>query len=258
MRRGRIREVDHCCFHITHRCQERRFLLKFEIDRKNYVKRLGEASRKYAVDILDYVITSNHVHILLWTEKAEAISALMQYVQGTTGRDFNRRKRREGAYWRDRYHPTLIQNGEHLTRCLFYIDLNMVRAGVVTHPLDWQCCGYHELCGTRKRYRILNRQQLLHCLAVPCNLAEFESWYQLTLDEKLGTAYRTRESLWSECVAIGDRDWIAKLAGGIVVGRKEIIRYEFPSELGEAQVSYGLKVGNRAERGLAAYLAGES
>ena len=57
MRRGRIRGVDHCCFHITHRCQERRFLLKFEIDRKNYVKRLDEASRKYTVDILDYVVT---------------------------------------------------------------------------------------------------------------------------------------------------------------------------------------------------------
>ncbi len=85
MRRGRIRGVEHCCFHITHRCQERRFLLKFEIDRKNYVKRLDEAARKYAVDILDYVVTSNHVHLLLWTEEAKAISEMMQFVQGTAG-----------------------------------------------------------------------------------------------------------------------------------------------------------------------------
>jgi hypothetical protein len=31
-----------------------------------------------------------------------------------------------GAFWSDRYHPTLIQNGAHLGRCLFYIDMNMV------------------------------------------------------------------------------------------------------------------------------------
>ena len=73
MRRGRIWGVDRFCFHITHRCQERRFLLKFEIDRKNYVKHLDEAARKYAVDNLDYVVTSNHVHLLLWTKEAKAI-----------------------------------------------------------------------------------------------------------------------------------------------------------------------------------------
>ena len=186
MRRGRIRGVDHCCFHITHRCQERRFLLKFEIDRKNYVKRLDEAARKYAVDILDYVVTSNHVHLLLWTKEAKGVSEMMQYVQGTTGRDFNRRKEREGSFWRDRYHPTLIQNGEHLTRCLFYIDLNMVRARAVSHPLEWKCCGCHELYGTRKRYRILNRKKLLECVNAPGALRGIRIVVPAdTLEEKL-------------------------------------------------------------------------
>ena len=111
MRRGQIRGLDHCCFHVTHRCQERRFLLRFEIDRRNYVERLRQASRKYAVAVLGYVVTSNHVHLLLWTAEADAISAMMQSLQGATARDYNRRKRREGAFWRDRYHPTLIENG---------------------------------------------------------------------------------------------------------------------------------------------------
>jgi hypothetical protein len=34
-----------------------------------------------------------------------------------------------------------------------YIDLNMVRAGVVTHPSAWAWCGYEELVGERQRYR---------------------------------------------------------------------------------------------------------
>jgi len=32
---------------------------------------------------------------------------------------------------------TAIESGDHLLRCIVYIDLNMVRAGVVNHPSDW-------------------------------------------------------------------------------------------------------------------------
>ena len=256
MRRGRTRGVEHCCSHVTHRCQERRFLLKFELDRQNYVKRLREAAAKHAVEVLDYIVTSNHVHLLLWTAEAAAVSALMQHVQGTSGRDYNRRKGREGAFWRDRYHPTLIQNGEHLSRCLFYIDLNMVRAGVVQHPGQWRCSGYHELSGLRQRYRVVNKQHLVRCLGAPCAAAEFDGWYRRTLAERLAGSYHARESLWTECVAVGDRDWISGLAVRVAGVQREVVRCESPSELGEEQASYGLKVGRRAQRGLAAAFAG--
>ncbi len=78
MRRGRIAEISNCCFHVTHRCQERRFLLKFEIDRQNYERRLREAASKYPVDVLDYVVTSNHVHLLLCTPEAGAVAAMIE------------------------------------------------------------------------------------------------------------------------------------------------------------------------------------
>ena len=69
----------------------------------------------------------------------------MQLIAGRTAQQFNQRKKREGAYWQDRYHATVIQTGDHLIRCLVYIDLNMVRAGVVSHPSHWQASGYIEI-----------------------------------------------------------------------------------------------------------------
>ena len=225
MRRGQIRGLDHCCFHVTHRCQERRFLLRFEIDRRNYVERLRQASRKYAVAVLDYVVTSNHVHLLLWTAEADAISAMMQSLQGATARDYNRRKRREGAFWRDRYHPTLIENGAHLQRCLLYIDLNLVRAGVVEHPAQWRCSGYHELCGRRQRYRVLDKAQLVRCLGHPCDQTGFAAWYQRTLEAKLASGYLVREALWTECVAVGGQDWVQRLSGRTCGLRHEVTRH---------------------------------
>ena len=201
-----------CCYHITHRCQERRFLLRFQLDRDNYQKRLYNASRHFKVSILNYIITSNHIHILLYSVHAKHISDFMHYLQGNAARDYNRRKKREGAFWRGRYHPTMIQSGEHLGKCLFYLDMNMVRAGVCKHPDEWRNSGYHELCGERQRYTIIDKERLIKCLASG-TFKVFKAWYKATIKvtlESYGNNYQ-REPLWSESLAVGDYNWIENL-----------------------------------------------
>jgi putative transposase len=37
-------------------------------------------------------------------------------------------KKRKGAFREDRYHTTAVEGGLHLSRCMVYVDLNMVRA----------------------------------------------------------------------------------------------------------------------------------
>jgi putative transposase len=76
----------------------------------------------------------------------------MQLVAGRTGQEYNQRKNRKGAFWEDRYHATVIESGEPLRRCLVYIDLNMVRAGVMKHPEEWDHGGYHEIQRRRQFY----------------------------------------------------------------------------------------------------------
>jgi REP-associated tyrosine transposase len=203
--------AEPCCYHITHRCQERRFLLRFQLDRDNYQKRLYDASRRFKVSILNYIITSNHIHIILYSAHAKHISDFMHYLQGNTARDYNRRKKREGAFWRGRYHSTMIQSGEHLSRCLFYIDMNMMRAGECKHPAEWSNSGYHELCGTRERYRIIDKDRLLKCVAHSGTFKVFKAWYEATLRETLLSYGNQREALWTESLAVGEYDWIEKL-----------------------------------------------
>jgi hypothetical protein len=69
----------------------------------------------------------------------------MQLVAGRTAQAYNERKDRHGAFWEDRYHATAVETGEHVARCIVYIDLNMVRAGMVRHPAQWKAGGYHEI-----------------------------------------------------------------------------------------------------------------
>ena len=130
-------------WHITHRCHDRAFLLKAAIERDTWRRWLLEATKRYRLCVLNYVVTSNHVHLLVYDRDGDgAIAKSMRLVAGQTAQAFNRRRGRRGAFWEDRYHAVAVETGEHLIRCLVYIDFNMVRAGVVEHPDEWRHSGY--------------------------------------------------------------------------------------------------------------------
>jgi hypothetical protein len=84
----------------------------------------------------------------------------MQLIAGRTAQEYNQRKKRRGAFWEDRYHATAIQQDEHLHHCLVYINLNMVRAGAVNHPQEWQHSGYRKIQDPPKRYAIIDFREL--------------------------------------------------------------------------------------------------
>ncbi len=210
-RRRRGFGPDGACCHITQRCANGDFLLKFKCDRRNYVRRLEEGLSRHAVSLLNYVVTSNHSHLLIWSERPSEITGLMQFLGGTTAQDYNRRKKRHGAYWGDRYHVTLVQSGSHLGRCLFYVDMNMVRAGVVQHPSAWETGGCCELMGKLPDSNLIDQTALVRLVACG-DVANFRTWHKRTVDELCARALHLREPWWTKAVAVGSHDWIAPLA----------------------------------------------
>ena len=156
-------------WHITHRCHKREFLLKFDKDKRRWIHWLFEAKKRFGLMILNFTVTSNHIHLLVYDGKVDIIPKSIQLIAGRTGREYNQRKNRKGAFWEDRYHATAVKTGKHLIRCLAYIDLNMVRAGVVQHPGEWVYGGYQEIQNPRQRYTLINRQKLTALLGIKDN-----------------------------------------------------------------------------------------
>ena len=148
-------------YHLTHSCHNRKFLLRCRLDRIEYCTRLRAAVRKYRISLFGFCVTCNHVHLLGMCKRLSDLSRFMQHLEGEFADYYNRRKRRCDAFWGDRFNCTMIDGGEHLWNCLSYIDLNMVRAGVVSHPNEWAWCGYHEIFGKRQRYRLLDIKRLV-------------------------------------------------------------------------------------------------
>ncbi len=134
----------------------------------------------------------------------------MQLLAGRTAQEYNRRKQRKGAYWEDRYHATAVESGEHLARCVLYIDMNMVRVGVVDRPEEWEWCGCHEIARPPQRYARIdrNRLALLLDLPNPDGLAEWQKGvHAMALSER--ECCRCPE--WTESIAVGRREYVAAI-----------------------------------------------
>ena len=131
-------------WHITHRCHKKEFLLKFARDRQRWRYWLYQARKRFGLCVLNYIVTSNHIHLLVRDRGEGEIAKSMQLTAGKTAQEYNQRKGRKGAFWEDRYHATAVDTEGYLSRCMVYIDLNMVRAGVVKHPSEWSMSGYHD------------------------------------------------------------------------------------------------------------------
>lgn len=75
---------------------------------------LFEARKRYGLSILNFAVTSNHIHLLVIGINKNTIPRSIQLIAGRTGREYNLRKKRKGAFWEDRYHATAVQDGHHL------------------------------------------------------------------------------------------------------------------------------------------------
>jgi len=95
-----------------------------------------------------------------------------------------------------------MEGGEYLWQCLCYIELNMVRCGVVEHPRDWGWVGFHEIMGSRKRYRLIDLERLCWRLRAD-NVEEVPKNLIASLAERIARDEVKREPCWTESLAVG-------------------------------------------------------
>ncbi|MBN1930263.1 MAG: transposase [Desulfobacterales bacterium] len=212
-------------WHITHRCHKKEFLLKFARDRRRWLQWLFEAKKRYGLCVLNYMVTSNHIHLLVVDGgERKVIPKSIQLIAGRTGQEYNQRKNRNGAYWEDRYHATAVSSDRHLIECIVYIDLNMVRAGVVTHPSEWDFGGYNEIQNPRERYALIDYKRLMDLFHFS-TVDQLRNSHKKWVEEILKTKNYVRESKWSQSIAVGSKSFVEGIKeklGILVKGRKLI------------------------------------
>jgi len=216
-------------YHLTHRCHDQRFLLHTIRERNDYRKWLREGARRHGVPIYNYCITSNHVHVIAHVDDPEAVSAMMQLASATVARHWNRLKEHEGSFWEHPFKCTIVQSGQHLLNCMRYVSMNMVRAGVTGQPSEWRWCGDDELMARRSRYRLLALDRMLESLEIH-SMDAFQRVYGEGIDELLARRRSSREAVWTESLAVGDRTFVERVATNF--GQRRRFTYSDAEEAG--------------------------
>jgi putative transposase len=240
MARAKRHYIPGQIWHLTHRCHKREFLLKLVKDRRRWLQWLFEAKRRYGLIILNYTVTSNHIHLLVLDEEGrDVIPESVKLVAGRTGQEYNLRKKRRGAFWEDRYHATAIESEQHLLRCLVYIDLNMVRNGVVSHPSEWPFGGYNEIQNLRKKCVLITYKRLAELAGFEA-YDEFRKFHKELIQESLVNGNNDRQAQWTESIAVGSKSFteaIKEKLGILAKGRK-VIEIDGAFQLREERATY--------------------
>jgi len=120
------------------------------------------------------------------------------------------RKKRKGAFWEDRYHATAIETDKHLIQCMVYIDMNMVRAGVVAHPINWIDCGFTEIQNPSVRYKVIDINACCKLTNIK-NFAEFQKLHLGWVNTEITKGINKHDKIWSSSLAVGNSDFVENI-----------------------------------------------
>jgi len=128
--------------HLIQRGNNRQACFVSDEDHGAYAGWLKEYSQKYKVEIHAWVMMTNHVHLLCTPRQEGSISQMMQSLGRRYVQYFNIEYRRSGTLWEGRFKSCLIQEESYLLEVYRYIELNPVRAELVSDPGEYRWSSY--------------------------------------------------------------------------------------------------------------------
>ena len=150
-----------------------------DVDKDKLLSIIRGYSKLFFVEVLGFSLMSNHFHLVVrmlpsdgftadevidrlqdhyaakihiteeripyYKEKLSSLANFMKEIKQAFSVYYNRKHRRKGTLWGERFKSVIVENGETLVNCLAYVELNPIRAGLVTKPEDyrWNSLGYH-------------------------------------------------------------------------------------------------------------------
>lgn len=123
--------------------------------------------------------------------------------------------------------------------CMTYVNMNMVRAGVVKHPIEWRESGYFEMMLPKKRYNIIDYNVLLKELCLE-SLEELQKSLRESIIELMGTRELERQPKWTESLAVGSEDFVERIKGQLDIKAKSrtIVKSDHDYILSESEIPY--------------------
>lgn len=184
--------------HVIIRGIEKGEIVKDREDRNNFLTRLGKVATESKTAIYAWSLMSNHAHIFL-RSGAEGISSFMRRLLTGYAIAYNRRHRRYGHLFQNRYKSIICDEDSYFRELVRYIHLNPLRAKLVKDMGELDKCPWcgHSVVMGRVNYGWQDRDYVL-------------SWF----GKKQGEAKRKYRNFVIEGIKEGRRSDL--VGGGLV------------------------------------------
>src|SRR5271157_888337 len=151
-RKARI-DAPGALHHIIIRGIERKRIFRDAEDYENFLGRLGKVLKETSTSCYAWALLPNHCHLLLRTGIVP-LSTVMRRILTGYAQQFNRRHRRHGHLYQNRYKSFLCEEEPYFLELVRYIHLNPLRAGIVKNLDELErtsIAGHGVIMGTTER-----------------------------------------------------------------------------------------------------------
>jgi putative transposase len=133
--------------HITAHGVDDQPIFLGDLDRIAFLASLRRVTDRVGWRVVAWCLLDTHYHLLVVVGPAAEprVSWAMQTLNSIYAREFNRRHRRRGHLFGERFTDTLVATNWHLEAAVAYVFANPVDAGLVRRFDEWRWSGDHRL-----------------------------------------------------------------------------------------------------------------
>lgn len=112
--------------------------------KEKYIYLMKFFKEKQKIDIISFCVMENHVHIIIYTEDINELTIFMRKLNTTYAINYNKEEKRVGYVFRNRFECKEIYNQDYLTKCIKYVHMNPVKAGIVRLEKEYKYSSYND------------------------------------------------------------------------------------------------------------------
>ena len=146
--------------HVINRGVNRCDVFNHASDKDMFLQIINKTATIHKVSLHDYCLMDNHYHLLIETQK-ENLSTFMRIVSANYSQYFNKKYKRSGHLWQDRYKSKYIISDEYLYTLVRYIENNPIEAGITNSIKEYSYTLASQILNAKSVYPCMRESMLL-------------------------------------------------------------------------------------------------
>lgn len=186
-------EYEDAYYHVMNRGRGRQWIFPDSDYYEDFIKCLGEAHKRFGIEIHAYCLMGNHYHLLIKTPRGN-LSRAMRHINGVYTQRYNRRKKTDGSLFRGRYKAIVIDASCYLLQVSRYIHRNPIETvkPLVKQLEDYRWSSYGVYINKAKAENWLNRDTVYGELGSLHKYSAYQSYVEQGNDVETEQFYQLK------------------------------------------------------------------